>query len=47
MEKSQGKLPFLDIMISKKSSKIWMDIYNKPPDSKRYIPFTSNFPQHF
>ena len=33
MEKSQGRLPFLD-MISKKSTKIWMDIYNKPPDSK-------------
>ena len=23
-----------------------MDIYNKPTDSKRYVPFTSNHPRH-
>ena len=34
MEKSQTRLHFLDIMISKSGTKIWMDIYNKPTDSK-------------
>ena len=30
MEKSKGRLPFLDVMINKSGKKIWMDIYNKP-----------------
>ena len=34
MEKSQTRLPFLDIMINKSGTKIWMDIYKKPTDSK-------------
>ena len=46
MEKSQTTLPFLDIMINKSGTKIWMDIYNKATNSKRYIPFTSNHPRH-
>ena len=46
MEKSQARLLFLDIMINKSGTKIWMDIYNKPTDSKRYVPFTSNHPRH-
>lgn len=46
MEKSQNRLPFLDIMINKDGTKIWMDIYNKPTDAKRYVPFTSNHPRH-
>ena len=46
MEKSQTRLPFLDIMINKSGTKIWMDIYNKPTDLKRYVPFTSNYPRH-
>ena len=29
-------------MINKTGTKIWMDIYNKPTDSKRYVPFPSN-----
>ena len=45
MEKSTTNLPFLDIMINKTGTKIWMDIYNKPTDSKRYVPFTSNHPR--
>ena len=28
-------------MINKSGTKIWIDIYNKPTDSKRYVPFTS------
>ena len=46
MEKSQTRLPFLDIMINKSGTKIWIDIYNKPTDSKRYVSFTSNHPRH-
>ena len=45
-EKRQTRIPFLDVMINKNSTKIWMDIYNKPTDSKRYVPCTSNNPQH-
>ena len=33
-------------MINKSGTKIWVDIYNKPTDSKRYVPFTSNHPWH-
>ena len=30
----------------KKSTKLWMDIYNKTTDSKQFVPFTSKHPQH-
>ena len=37
-------------MIKKSGTKVWMDICNKPTDSKRYalqyVPFTSNHPRH-
>ena len=33
-------------MINKSGTKIWMDIYNKPTDSKWYVLFTSNYPRH-
>ena len=46
MEKSQTRLPCLDIMINKSGSKIWMYIYDKPTDSKKYVPFTSNHRRH-
>ena len=46
MEKIQRRLPFLDIIINKSGTKIWMDIYNKPTDSKWYAPFTSHHPRH-
>ena len=45
MEKSKARLPFLDIMIKKSGTKIWMDIYNKPTDPKCYVSFMSNHPQ--
>ena len=38
---------FLDIMINKSGTKMWMDIYNKPKISKRYASFTSNHIHHF
>ena len=46
MEKSQTRLPFLDIIINKSGIDGYLDIYNKPTDSKRYLPFTSNHPRH-
>ena len=33
-------------MTNKSGTKIWMEIYNKPTNSKRYVPFTSNHLQH-
>ena len=38
MGRSTTNLPFLDIIINKTGTKIWMDIYNKPSDSKRCVP---------
>ena len=35
MGRSTTNLLFLNIMINKPGIKIWMDIYNKPTDSKR------------
>ena len=37
MEKSEARLSFLDIMISKSGTKIWMD--TTKPNAKRYVPF--------
>ena len=34
--------PFLKIMIHKDGTKIWMGIYSKTIDSKRYLPFYLN-----
>ena len=39
MERNTTNLPYLDIMINKTGTKIWMDIYNKPADCLRNIPF--------
>ena len=44
MEKSQTKLPILDILINKSCLKVGVDIHNKTKHSKRYVPFTSNHP---
>jgi len=46
MEISENCLPFLDILINKEGSKIWMNLYSKPTDSKRYVPYNSNHPKH-
>ena len=43
MEKSQTGLPFLDIMINKSGTKIFMDIYNKQtPDDMSYLRQTTH-----
>ena len=46
MDKSQTRIPPLDIMINKRGTKIWIDTYNKQTDLKRYVPFTSNQTRH-
>ena len=46
MKKSQTRLPLLNIMIKKSRKKIWVNFYDKPTDSKRYVPFTLNHLQH-
>ena len=33
-------------MINKEGKKVFMDIYSKSTDSKRYVSFTSNHPKH-
>ena len=44
-ELNDNKLPFLDILITKSGKKIWMNIYSKPTDSKRYVSYLSNHPK--
>ena len=46
MELSDTQLPFLDVMINKDIKKVFMDIYSKPVDSKRYVSIKSNHPKH-
>ena len=45
MDYSDTEIPFLDILI-KRDSNIWMDLYHKPTDTQRYVPFNSNHPPH-
>ena len=33
--------------MNKSGTKVWMDIYKKPTDSKRYAPFASKHTRHF
>ena len=46
METSDTQLPFRDVMINKEGKKVFMDIYSKPTESKRYVSFKSNHPKH-
>ena len=46
METSDSQIPFLDILIKRSDNKIWMDIYFKPTDTHRCLPFSSNHPSH-
>ena len=45
MQRSTTNLPLLDIKINLTGRKIWVNIYSKPTDSKRYVPFTPNHPR--
>ena len=46
MEYSKDVIPFLDILIKRNNDKIWIDIYYKPTDNHRCLPFSSNHPKH-
>ena len=46
MEYSNDAIPFLDILIKCNNDDIWMDIYYKPTDTYRCLPFSSNHPNH-
>ena len=43
---SQTSVPFLDILVTKAGTRLTCDIYSKPTDSKRYLPFQSSHPWH-
>ena len=46
MEYSKDAIPFLDILIKRNNDNIWMDIYYKPNDTHRCLPFSSNHPNY-
>ena len=46
MEYSKDQIPFLDILIKRNENGIWMDLYHKPTDTQRCLPFTSSHPNH-
>ena len=39
-------VPFLDVFIRKEDDRIWMDLYTKATDTRRYLPFSSGHPKH-
>ena len=46
MEYSEGKLPFLDILLLKYNNKIFTDKSSKETDFKQYLNFHSCHPKH-
>ena len=46
MEYSKNAILFLEILIKRNNDKIWMDIYYKPTDTHRRLPFSSNHSNH-
>ena len=40
-----SQLPFLFIVINKEGKKVFMNIYSKPTESKRYVSLKSNHPE--
>ena len=46
MEYSKDQISLLDISIKRTENGIWMDLYHKPRDIQRYLPFTSSHPNH-
>ena len=46
MEYSKDAIPFVDVLIKRNNDKIWIDIYYKPTDTHRCLPFCSNHPNH-
>ena len=46
MEFSDKEIPFLDILIKRDNSGIWMDLYHKPTDTQRCLPYSISHPKH-
>ena len=46
MEYRKDQILFLDILIKRNKKVVWMDLYHKPIDTQRCLPFTSNHPNH-
>ena len=46
MEYSKDQILFLDILIKRNENGIWMDLYCKPADTQRCLPFASSHPNH-
>ena len=46
MEYSKDQVPFLDTLIKRNENGIWMDLYQKPKDTQRFLPFTSSHSNH-
>ena len=46
METSDKELSFLDIYIKRNDNEIWINIYFKPPDTRRCVPFSSSYPSN-
>ena len=46
MEYIKDQIPFLDILLKKSESGIWMDLYHKTADTQKCLPFTSCHANH-
>ena len=46
MEYSKDQILFLDILIKGNEKGIWMDLYRKPADTQRCLPFASSHLNH-
>ena len=46
MEYSKDQIPFLDILIKRNKSGIWMNLFHKLTDTQSCLPFTSSHPNH-
>ena len=46
MEYSKDQVPFLDTLIKRNENGIWIEIYQKPTETQRCLPFTSSHQNH-
>ena len=46
IEFSDKEIPFLDILIKRGYSGIWMDLYHKPTDTQRCLLYSTSHPKH-
>ena len=46
IETSSNSIPFLDVLVIKKTDKLETDIYRKPTDTMNYVDFRSCHPRH-